>query len=230
MGKFGTLFDFEFCVCINLLLCYSYIYKYVIFLNIMTLETKLEIAENNAARAGRGWMKSMLISAPVIAAASMYTAIQGGVEITPENIDSIKQSIELQKNIWPYVKSVATAGLVLGTYTMVKSKLLGTDGKKGGKLVTDGMFKLCRNPFYFSLGLAGTLLAGYMPLIDEMSNNPKHIPAVLATVGLGILSKGIHNYVKADEKLLEAKFGDDYLKYKEKTPRYIPNLLNLFKK
>lgn len=187
----------------------------------MTLENELEIAQKKANMAGNRLAKSILVSAPILIAA-VYEGTQQAKAVSQENLTAVQ-------NIVSMMNYGAIGGALFGSYAMVKSKLFGTDGRKGGSLVTDGAFKLCRNPYYFGMGSAMGLMAGLSVMMDEISREPTHIPAILTAVGIGILGKGLHDYVKTDEKLLELKFGDDYVKYKKRTPRYLPNPLRLLR-
>lgn len=85
--------------------------------------------------------------------------------------------------------------------------------KKGfqeGKLLTKGMFSICRNPLFaivIFLILPGILLLfkSWLLLI---------IPLLFYIV--------FHMYIGREEKLLEEKFGNEFLNYKKNTSRIIP--------
>jgi len=188
----------------------------------MALENKLNDVEAEADKTRQRLSKSLLVGAPLLITAA-YKGMAKGTDISPENLDAIR-------NMVPMVRYGIVSGMIFGSYAMLKSKLFGTDGRKGGSLVTGGAFKLCRNPYYFGVGSAIGLATGSAVIIDEISRNPSHIPVILTSIGIGIIGKSIHDYVKADEKLLELKFGDEYVHYKERTPRYLPNLLGFFRK
>ena len=76
------------------------------------------------------------------------------------------------------------------------------------QLATAGIYEWVRNPMYVGTGLmvagAGIAFASNWTLILL-------IPAAL------VLHYGV---VKREERYLEAKFGDDYRRYKERVPRY----------
>jgi protein-S-isoprenylcysteine O-methyltransferase Ste14 len=76
-------------------------------------------------------------------------------------------------------------------------------------IVTRGPFRFTRNPMYLSLcalqlGLA-LLINGVMPLVSL-------VPLIL------VLHFGV---IKREEKYLAAKFGDDYLSFKNRTRRWL---------
>lgn len=76
-------------------------------------------------------------------------------------------------------------------------------------IVTEGPFKYSRNPMYLSMLVlyAGVALLADAPLM------------LLLTAGLwAVLNNKV---IKAEEAYLEAKFGDEYTDYKERTYRWI---------
>ncbi len=82
-------------------------------------------------------------------------------------------------------------------------------GLRAKKLVTDGAFRFSRNPMY--LGFI-TMLAGVAILLGSFS------PLFVIPVFALILHSG---FVLREEKWMEKWFGDSYLEYKKKTPRWI---------
>lgn len=80
------------------------------------------------------------------------------------------------------------------------------------KLVTEGLFTLCRNPLYL-----GNMLICISVFL--MHGNP-----VIAVVGI-LLYYGIYYcIIAAEENFLRTKFGEDYEAYCRTTPRWIPVL------
>ena len=76
-------------------------------------------------------------------------------------------------------------------------------------LVTNGLYALSRNPIYIALivfytGLAIALTTGWALLL---------LPVVVA-----VLKKGV---IEREEALLTQEFGDAYLAYKKKVPRWL---------
>jgi protein-S-isoprenylcysteine O-methyltransferase Ste14 len=78
------------------------------------------------------------------------------------------------------------------------------------KLLVDGVYQYCRNPMVF-----GTLLA-YLGIAIAVGS----ISSILAVLIFGGL---LLTYVKkVEERELEARFGQEYIDYKAKTPFLIP--------
>jgi protein-S-isoprenylcysteine O-methyltransferase Ste14 len=84
------------------------------------------------------------------------------------------------------------------------------NGLKRGKLVTKGAFGLCQNPLYMSFILF------FIPAIALLSNSW----LILTTSVVGFVLLKV--YVSKEYKILEEAFGDEYLKYKNETPEFIP--------
>jgi len=79
---------------------------------------------------------------------------------------------------------------------------------KPGKVITNGAFKYVRHPLY----LASILT--YLGLtISTLS-----LISLALFVGIFVFYNYIASY---EEKLLEAKFGDEYRKYKERTGKWM---------
>jgi protein-S-isoprenylcysteine O-methyltransferase Ste14 len=80
--------------------------------------------------------------------------------------------------------------------------------KPTGRLLTDGALRVSRNPIY----TGGTIaLLGLALLLDTATGI-----AVAVLLGLGA-----HNLVRAEERYLEAKFGDEYRDYRSRVRRWI---------
>jgi protein-S-isoprenylcysteine O-methyltransferase Ste14 len=75
-------------------------------------------------------------------------------------------------------------------------------------LATDGVYQWLRNPMYVGLGL---LVAGIgIGLGSDWT-------LILLVPAAGLMHTGV---VQREERYLEAKFGDDYRRYKASVPRY----------
>ena len=83
-------------------------------------------------------------------------------------------------------------------------------GNKNGRLVTTGPYSLCRNPLYvFSvMGVAG---CGFM-------TQSLIYTVLLTSVTFTILFHAVRN----EEGYLSDKFAEDYVSYKNGTPRFVP--------
>jgi protein-S-isoprenylcysteine O-methyltransferase Ste14 len=84
-------------------------------------------------------------------------------------------------------------------------------GRKKSEVVALGPYSICRNPLYvFSfIGAAG---AG-----AQFGNVTAAIAATLLTISVFTI------VVRKEERFLSAKFGEPYLAYKARVPRFIPN-------
>lgn len=83
-------------------------------------------------------------------------------------------------------------------------------GLPSGKheLRTGGIYRLSRNPMYASFIFLNTATFLFLPSI-----------LLLAVMLYGMV---VHHFIiLGEEKFLEKEFGDEYRKYKDKTPRYI---------
>jgi protein-S-isoprenylcysteine O-methyltransferase Ste14 len=86
------------------------------------------------------------------------------------------------------------------------------------KLLTNGPFAMCRNPMTF-----GTLVA-YIGLSIMIGS----ITSIVIIIVMGIL---LILYIKnIEEKELEMRFGNEYVKYKANTAFIIPDVIRLFRK
>ena len=76
-------------------------------------------------------------------------------------------------------------------------------------LVTDGVYRLTRNPIYLATGL---LYAGLALALDSVVALVL-LPPLLALVQVGVVSR--------EERYLEGKFGDDYRRYRASVRRWL---------
>ncbi len=95
----------------------------------------------------------------------------------------------------------------VANFTMGNSWRIGVDDGKPGDLVTRGIFKYSRNPIY--LGLDVIMIAGFLL-------QPNLFFALYALV-VGFV---VHFQIRVEEQHLRATYGQQYLQYCERTPRY----------
>jgi protein-S-isoprenylcysteine O-methyltransferase Ste14 len=76
-------------------------------------------------------------------------------------------------------------------------------------LVTDGVFRLSRNPMYLGFGL---LLAGIAMLLGSLT------PWIVVVIFPFLMEM---RFVRAEETMLEARFGDSWLEYKHRVRRWL---------
>lgn len=120
-------------------------------------------------------------------------------------------------------------GFMYATRSLKKSGLFANDQFISRELVTDGAFRYCRNPFYTSLAVSATLLTA--GVLTGLSFSPFNVLAGAAFVASILrMRRGYRQYVIQDELILERTFGQPYLDYKERTPRYFPAFWKLFQR
>lgn len=95
----------------------------------------------------------------------------------------------------------------IGVLAMGKSWRVGIDDQNPGKLITDGIFKISRNPIFF--GLDGIVIVVLL----------LHPNIVFLIFSVGFIV-GLHIQILREEKHLEKVYGEAYQEYKEKTSRY----------
>lgn len=76
-------------------------------------------------------------------------------------------------------------------------------------IVSDGPFRFTRNPLYLSMTL---IYCGITALANALP------AALLLPAVLYLMRRGV---IEREEQYLERKFGDEYLQYKARTPRWI---------
>ncbi|WP_417449988.1 methyltransferase family protein [Kordiimonas sp.] len=82
-------------------------------------------------------------------------------------------------------------------------------GRESETLVTEGAYKVTRNPMYVAMVLA---LLGLWPLTGGWS------PLAPLIIFIALIQ---HFYIMREERMLTAKFGKDYLAYKARVRRWI---------
>ena len=114
---------------------------------------------------------------------------------------------------WRYLGIILIVlGFSLGLGSGLYFRRLGTNprpGTKATRIVTTGPFKYTRNPMY--LGLT-TMLIGTAMLLGTFS------PLLVIPIFFIIVHT---QFVLREEKLMEEWFGEPYLEYKKKTPRWL---------
>lgn len=103
---------------------------------------------------------------------------------------------------------VISLGLLIATlFSFRDSFRLGMNSNNLGKLITTGIFKISRNPFFVSVEfffVGNALIFGNLFLI---------VFAILTIVS-------IHFFILKEEKFLRENYGDEYKKYAKKVGRY----------
>ena len=114
---------------------------------------------------------------------------------------------------WRYLGIIIIVfGFSLSLGSSILFRKLGTNpipGTQAKVLVTKGAFRFTRNPMY--LGLI-TILVGVAILLGSFS------PLIVIPIVSWILHS---QFVLREEKWMEGWFGESYLEYKSKTPRWL---------
>ena len=127
----------------------------------------------------------------------------------------LRMSTCLWEYISLYVRLIVTALAILIAVYLAKSghTVVSREHRPSG-VVTTGAFRFVRHPLY----LASLLF--YFGLAVST--------ACLFAFGLLLIIFWFHDYIASyEEKHLEAKYGEDYLRYKKMTGKWIPNLKSI---
>ncbi len=109
---------------------------------------------------------------------------------------------------WPLVACGLAVGF-LGSREMRRAETNLDPRKPATTIVTGGPFRYIRNPLYLSMTL---IYAGISALANAL------LPVLLLPIVLRLMRRGV---IEREERYLERKFGDEYIEYKVRTPRWI---------
>ena len=109
---------------------------------------------------------------------------------------------------WPLVIGGIAIGF-LGSREMRRAQTNMDPYKPTTAIVSEGPFRFTRNPLYLSMTL---IYCGISALANALP------AALLLPAVLYLMRRGV---IEREERYLERKFGDDYLQYKARTPRWI---------
>jgi protein-S-isoprenylcysteine O-methyltransferase Ste14 len=109
---------------------------------------------------------------------------------------------------WPLVIGGLAVGL-LGSREMRRAETNLDPYKPTTAIVTEGPYRFTRNPLYLSMIL---IYGGISALANAL-------PSVLLLPIVQHLMR--HGVIEREERYLERKFGDEYLQYKTRVPRWI---------
>ncbi|MFX0105965.1 MAG: methyltransferase family protein [Candidatus Hodarchaeota archaeon] len=103
------------------------------------------------------------------------------------------------------------------TFIMLSHRALFKSHEAPNSLITNGILAYVRNPMYF-----GILLIYVSFILLSIS---------LISIGFFAIVFLVYNrMVKFEEKILENMFGKQYLEYRNKVPKFIPNPFKKYKK
>lgn len=109
---------------------------------------------------------------------------------------------------WPLVIGGIAIG-ALGSREMRRVETNVDPYKPTTAIVSEGPFRFTRNPLYLSMTL---IYCGITALANALP------AALLLPAVLYLMRRGV---IEREERYLERKFGDEYLQYKARTPRWI---------
>jgi len=106
---------------------------------------------------------------------------------------------------------ILALALVAAVYLFRSGHVVISGEQRPNSVVTTGAFRYIRHPLYLAS------LLGYLGLTVSTAS------LLSLAVFAGIFA--FHNYIASyEEKLLEAKFGEEYREYKRKTGRWLPRI------
>ena len=106
---------------------------------------------------------------------------------------------------------LVTIGFITGIFAMIAMKnswRVGIKYDQKTELVTSGIFRISRNPYFFSYDI---LIIGYIFVF----------PSAIIVILYLILTIVFHKMILEEEKYLETVHGISYLDYKKKVNRYL---------
>ena len=109
---------------------------------------------------------------------------------------------------WPLVVGGIAVGF-LGSREMLRAETNLDPYKPTTAIVTEGPFRFTRNPLYLSMTL---IYCGIAALTNALP------PVLLLPIVQQLMRRGV---IEREERYLERKFGDEYIQYKARTPRWI---------
>lgn len=104
---------------------------------------------------------------------------------------------------------IAIVIMASGVRAMARAQTEMDVRKSTTAIVVDGPFRYTRNPLYISLTL---LYLGIAALINTLW------PVLLLPILLLVMQRGV---IEREERYLERKFGDEYLRYKARVRRWL---------
>jgi len=149
-------------------------------------------------------------SAGVIAPPPLIYAVFLAVGIFARNL--LKREVVPAPYNWSFGLALVVVGLLLvmaPAAALIQARTALNPYGTTSKLLTNGIFRLSRNPIY--LGIT----AAYLGIAIAFSLT---IAVLLTPVILAIMHYGV---IRREEAYLERKFGDDYLRYKAEVRRWL---------
>lgn len=124
----------------------------------------------------------------------------------------LRKSTFLSNYLPPYVRLVVLGiTLIIAVFLFRSGHVVVSQEQRPNRVVVNGAFRYVRHPLY----LASILV--YLGLAVSTAS----LFSFMLLVGIWIF----HNYIASyEEKLLEAKFGEEYRRYKKRTGKWMPRI------
>ena len=107
------------------------------------------------------------------------------------------------------VIGVLITSVAVGIFAKNKTTINPVQPEQASRLVTDGLYRVTRNPMYLGLLL---LVTGVVIWFENLAG--------IASIVLFIVTMTLFQ-IKPEEQVIEEKFGADYLAYKKQVRRWI---------
>ena len=137
-------------------------------------------------------------------ALALYFASGGGSSLTLSLVPTIAASI-----VGYLLMAASLVVAIASLWHLGDSWRVGVIEEQQTQLVKDGIYGVSRNPYFLAYLL---MFAAYTVFLQNV--------ALLALSFLGFIL--VHSMVRREEAYLERTHGDEYLRYKEQVPRYLP--------
>jgi protein-S-isoprenylcysteine O-methyltransferase Ste14 len=139
--------------------------------------------------------------------------IYGGALLAGLGLDAVLPSPSIPGEVaWPVGAALGVAGGALAGAFLTAFRRAGTTvdvRSPSSRLVTTGPYRISRNPGYVSLALIHASIA-------TLARAPWAYATLV--VAVAVVDRTV---IAREERYLERRFGDDYVRYKERTRRWI---------
>ncbi len=193
---------------ISLILLSVFVVSY--FMKLAILYKKDKIKANVLGRAGKDrsiHLAEVFVKITSFAGVLLWT-LETALSQLLSQFDSFLQLSKLFNFIGLLIMAGGVTFFILAVITMKNSWRVGIDKETKSSLITHGIYRYSRNPAFvgFNLMFTGLFLT---------------FPGILTLLVLLANLISFHLLILQEERHLKESFGREYLKYIEKTPRYL---------
>jgi protein-S-isoprenylcysteine O-methyltransferase Ste14 len=195
---------------INILVLISLFLFYVLFIGRAMILYKHGIKVWVIGTSSKKTLEIILenILMPVLVLWSIFVVLSALNILMPNIISKLLIDIFWLKYIGILFCYIGLMIFLMALISFGKSWRIGIDEKNSNDLITTGIFKFSRNPIFLFMDLYFT---GIMLIYPNI---------VFFVVTICVIT-GIHLQIIREEIFLLNKFGEEYIKYKKRTRRYI---------